>query len=190
MPLSIAILGWGSLIWDERPEFDQHHHKWEFDGPLLPIEFARVSKTRARALTLVLDSGSGAPCIVAYARSKRADPEDAICDLRSREGTTRKHIGYFYANGSAHQAKDAVILATIATWAQLKPFDVVVWTDLQSNFQAETGQPFSVPAALNHVGSLPPAGKAAAAAYVWQAPELVITPLRAELQAQPWFNEQ
>ena len=190
MPLSIAILGWGSLIWDARPEFDQHHHHWEFNGPLLPIEFARVSKTRAGALTLVLDSGYGTRCTVAYARSKRSDPEDAICDLRSREGTTRKNIGYFYADGSAQQARDAAILATVGAWARLRSFDVVVWTDLQSNFQAKTGQPFSVAAALKHVASLPPLGRAAAAAYVWQAPELVVTPLRAELQNQPWFTKQ
>jgi hypothetical protein len=26
--LKIAILGWGSLIWDEWPEFDKHHEEW------------------------------------------------------------------------------------------------------------------------------------------------------------------
>lgn len=189
MPPAIAILGWGSLIWDERPEFDQHHHQWQFDGPQLPIEFARISKTRTGALTLVLNSEFGAHCTVAFARSKRSDPEDAICDLRSREGTTRKNIGYLFSNGSAQQARDTTALVTIAAWAKVKSFDVVVWTDLPSNFQAETGQPFSVSAALKHVASLPPDGMAAAAAYVWQAPEFVVTPLRAELQAQPWFPQ-
>lgn len=190
MPPTIAILGWGSLLWDVRPEFNQHHLPWQFDGPQLPIEFARISKTPGGALTLVLDSACGTPCTVAHARSKRNDPEDAIFDLRSREGTTRKNIGYFFANGSAQQAREASTLATIAAWAKAKAFDVVVWTDLPSNFQAEAGQPFSVPAALAHLSSLSPEGKAAAAAYVWRAPELVVTPLRTELQSQPWFQQQ
>ena len=190
MPLSIAILGWGSLIWDEHPAFDRHHHQWESDGPQLPIEFARVSKTRAGALTLVLDSAYGTLCTTAYALSKRSDPEDAICDLRSREDTTRKNIGYFFADGSAQQARDSAALGLIASWATAKSLDIVVWTDLPSNFQSETGHSFSVDAAVEYVESLPPAGKAATAAYVWQAPKLVVTPLRTELQSRPWFGQQ
>jgi hypothetical protein len=190
MSLNIGILGWGSLIWDERPEFDQHHHEWQFDGPQLPIEFARISQTRHGALTLVLDCRCGAPCTVAYARSRRSDPEHAISDLRSREGTTRRNVGYLFANGSAHQARDRTTLTTIADWAKLKAFDVVIWTDLPSNFQAVTGQAFSVAAALKHFASLSPAGKIAATAYVRRAPDLVVTPLRTELQAQPWFCRQ
>jgi hypothetical protein len=188
MPPAIAILGWGSLIWDQRAEFDQHHADWVSSGPELPIEFTRVSKTRAGALTLVLDYENGTPCTVAYARSKRSDAEDAICDLRSREGTTWRNIGYLYADGSAQQAKDNAALVTISAWAKANKFDVVIWTDLSSNFQGVTGTPFSIQSALTYIAELPPAGKAAASAYVWQAPALVTTPLRAALQAQPWFS--
>jgi len=44
--MKIAILGWGSLIWDARllsintTLFD---NGWSSDGPDLPIEFSRVS---------------------------------------------------------------------------------------------------------------------------------------------------
>jgi hypothetical protein len=41
--VKIAILGWGSLLWDKRPEFDEQHDEWQFDGPKLKIEFSRVS---------------------------------------------------------------------------------------------------------------------------------------------------
>ena len=186
----IAILGWGSLIWDVRPDFDRHHHLWEFDGPSLPLEFARVSKTRAGALTLVLDSSFGSLCTVAHARSIRSDLEAAIADLQVREGTSRNNIGYTFADGSRHHVRDQGTASTIAAWARSKSIDMVVWTDLPSNFQAVTGVSFSVPAALKHVASLSPAGKAAAAAYVWQAPQFVATPLRAALQSRPWFDAQ
>ena len=36
--MNIAILGWGSLLWDERPEFDGQHGDWKFDGPVVPLE--------------------------------------------------------------------------------------------------------------------------------------------------------
>jgi len=56
----IAILGWGSLIWDPQ-ELELADSAWHVDGPSLPIEFARVSgpdpNTRLQRLTLVLHEG-------------------------------------------------------------------------------------------------------------------------------------
>ncbi|TIT04035.1 MAG: hypothetical protein E5W72_01625 [Mesorhizobium sp.] len=83
----IAILGWGSLIWDKRPEFDEKHAPWEDDGPALKLEFSRISDTRNGALTLVIDTDYGQERIVQYALSTRTNPADAVADLRCREGT-------------------------------------------------------------------------------------------------------
>jgi len=69
--MHIAILGWGSLLWDQRPEFDDHHGLWELDGPNLKIEFSRISQTRGGALTLVIDPTNGTRCRVAHTKSKR-----------------------------------------------------------------------------------------------------------------------
>jgi len=41
-PPRIAILGWGSLIWDVRAEFDDQHDEWHDDGPELPLETFRL----------------------------------------------------------------------------------------------------------------------------------------------------
>jgi hypothetical protein len=187
MPTKIVILGWGSLLWDVRPEFNEQHEDWELDGPELKLEFSRVSQTRRGALTLVLDSINGALCRVAYAKSKRKDPEDAICDLRSREGTTRAKIGIYFADGSRHQCRDPDTLRSIDTWAKAKKIDVVVWTDLGSNFDKVCGKPFHVDAALAHVQSLDDDAKSRAAQHVWRAPTFIDTPLRRALQTQPWF---
>jgi hypothetical protein len=189
MPNRIAILGWGSLLWDKRPEFDEHHDSWEVNGPELKIEFSRVSQTRCGALTLVIDASNGTDCRVAYARSKRRDPEDVICDLRSREGTTRSNIGYYFADKTRSQSKDSQTLAAVKAWATANAIEVVVWTDLLSNFQKLCGQPFSVAAALAHLRSLDPAAKSGAAEYVWRAPTFVNTPLRTALEAEPWFKQ-
>jgi hypothetical protein len=187
MPAQIVILGWGSLLWDTRPEFDDQHGSWQLDGPEIKIEFSRVSQTRGGALTLVIDPKNGEVCRVAYAASRRRDPEDAICDLRSREGTTRSNIGFLFADGSRKQSRDANSLETIRAWAKAKNLDVVVWTDLGSNFDKVCGKPFGVDAALAHLQSLDQEAKAGAAEYVWRAPAFVDTPIRRALQVQPWF---
>jgi len=187
--LSIAILGWGSLLWDTRPEFDDHHGVWEQDGPSLRIELSRVSTTRGGALTLVIDPANGAPCRVAYARSTRRDPDDAICDLRSREGTSRANIGFLFVDGSRSQARDQTSFDAIKDWATARRFDVVVWTDLESNFAKQCGCAFSIENAVAHLQSLDAGAKARAAEYVWRAPAFVVTPLRTALQAEPWFGQ-
>lgn len=189
MAFHIAILGWGSLLWDLRPDFDDYHGLWELDGPELKIEFSRVSQTRSGALTLVVDPLNGTSCRVAHTKSKRSNPEDAICDLRSREGTTRSNLGFYFADGSRSQAKDAVTLSMVKAWAATKTVDVVVWTDLSSNFQKYCGNQFSVEAAFNHLKGLDEIAKAGAVEYVRRAPTFIKTPLRKMLETEPWFKQ-
>ncbi len=190
--MRIAILGWGSLLWDRRAEFDEQREGWQCDGPSLKLEFSRISTTRSRALTLVLDMRNGELCQVAYAISKRKSPDDAICDLRCREGTTLEKIGSYFADGSPSQSRNDESLQSIRAWAEKKKgkkIDVVVWTDLESNFKCKSKdrEPFSIKRAISHVQALDAEGKAKAAEYVWRAPTFIDTPLRRALQSQPWF---
>jgi hypothetical protein len=183
--LKIAILGWGSLIWDEHPEFDNTHEGWLPGGPSLKLEFSRVSETRLGALTLVIDERHGEECVVKYCFSRRSSIDDAVGDLRSREGTSLKRIGYFAPINGQLGAPE--VPHTIKAWSEGQKLDAVVWTGLQSNFEVETGQEFSVPNAINHLQGLSDEGKAMAAEYVWRAPDLVATPLRRALELEPWF---
>lgn len=153
----------------------------------MKLEFSRISDSRACALTLVIDEENGAPTRVSYCLSKRRDPEDAICDLRCREGTTNVNIDRLSISDDGPSPRHPGARAAIRSWAPGKRLDVVVWTGLQSNFAHEKGQPFSVPAAIAHVQSLSPEGKAKAAEYVWRASKFVDTPVRRALQAEPWF---
>ena len=85
--MRIAILGWGSLLWEGGPEFDRWHAPWEYDGPVLKLEFSRVSEKRLKAMTLVIDAEHGVEIAVAWCVSKRTALADATRDLRVREGT-------------------------------------------------------------------------------------------------------
>jgi hypothetical protein len=183
--VKIAILGWGSLIWDDRPEFDELHDQWLPDGPQLSLEFSRVSKTRHSALTLVIDEQHGEECVVNYALSRRHDLDDAISDLRCREGTVHRRIGHFVAEGS--RSGDPTVPDAIKSWLEERQLDAAVWTGLASNFLDTTGQAFSIPNAIEHLQSLPSEGKAKAAEYIWRAPNCISTPLRRALEIEPWF---
>lgn len=190
-PPQVAILAWGSLIWDNRwPAFDDQRGNWLEDGPVLPLEFSRVSKTRKGALTLVIDPDNGSDCKVMYAMSRRKNPADAIADLRDREGTIMDHMGFYFAEEPERKCVPAVPDA-IPAWAKKKKFDVVVWAGMPSNFPGKNavkkGEAFSIDAAAAHLQAITAEGKAAAATYVWRAPELVVTKLRTRLQSEPWF---
>jgi hypothetical protein len=183
-----VILGWGSLLWDHvaNEEFDQYHHAWLPDGPLLKLEFSKISVSRFGALTLVIDPVNGAPCQVSYALSKREDPEDAICDLRSREGATCKKIGYIRLDKSQVQSKDPDSQNIIRAWAIAHKFSAVVWTDFEGDFGKQGGDGF-IAAAITHLQGLSRPGKVKAAEYVWKAPPFIRTPLREALEQEPWF---
>jgi hypothetical protein len=181
MPDRIAILGWGSLLWDSRPEFDQWHGPWQHDGPVLKIEFSRISISRSGALTLVLDARAGGDIQAAYCLRLRSSPSQAVEDLRKREGTTTANVGYVRPNGEG-KSRTSRTRSVIAAWAKARALDAVVWTDLQSNFPEKTGKPFSVDAAMAYLQGLTEEGRRAAFDYISNAPDFVDTPLRRRLK--------
>lgn len=190
--MRIAILGWGSLLWEDSPEFDRWHAPWAYDGPILKIEFSRISKSRSGALTLVIDDKHGTPTTVAWCLSKRATVDDAVCDLRCREGTTLGNIGRMNVPAQAAGPKGNEQGNPIVAWAQAKNIDSVVWTALKPNFQNQKQgrPPFSVAAAIAYLKTLDAASKAKAAEYVWRTCTFVKTDLRSALQREPWFSEE
>jgi hypothetical protein len=103
---SIAILGWGSLLWDTRHKdaacFDKWHGPWLEDGPSIRLEFSRISRvSRPGALTLVIDPVHGSICQVWYCLSKRTIPDEAFDDLRKRENVPHGREGKFPSASAA-----------------------------------------------------------------------------------------
>jgi len=185
----MAVLGWGSLIWDAEPDFDHHLNEWPAGGPQLPIEFARKSGKRGNALTLVIDRRIGTMVETLYAISKRTDPRDVICDLRTREGTTAKNIGLVnLINGDEH-GRDQETRKTVKTWASANKIQFVAWTDLEASFTEPEPERF-IAAALAHLKSLDVRGLREAVRYVLMAPPQTDTRLRRVLMSDQWFKEQ
>ena len=185
----IAILGWGSLIWDEKSnkKFDLLHEKWRKDGPSLKIEFSRISENGR--LTLVIDKEHGAEVQVKWAFSTSAAVEDVVRDLGNREGTGDKHIGRWCARGKGNAARCSV--AQIQSWAEGKrnEIDCVVWTALPGNFISKRKKAFSVDNAISYLESLLNQNKEKKAfEYILNAPECVQTPLRSKFN-EKWGNQ-
>lgn len=88
--MKIVFLGWGSLIWN--PNGLPVIGDWQRGGPVLPIEFSRVSSDGR--LTLVIDEANGAEVATRYVVSARDKVSNAVEDLRKREGTVEVCIGF------------------------------------------------------------------------------------------------
>ncbi|WDI42306.1 hypothetical protein [Bremerella sp. P1] len=187
--MKTAIIGWGSLLWDDRPQFDQHHGPWYFDGPLLRLEFTRISVSRKRALTLVLEEELGAECRVAYTISNRESPAQAIQDLRIRENASEQQVGVYLPRTESSGLSQATVPKTISDWADQTDFDAVIWTGLPNNFHElnDLGEAFSHTSAITHLESLCEEGKRKSVEYIFRAPEFIRTPLRSELESLEWF---
>ena len=156
----------------------------------MPLEFSRISKSRGGALTLVIDPANGAWCPTHYAISARGRLDDLLNDLRRREGTVLKRIGFVKSlSSSARSSAEPSLVAGIREWAIQKEVTAVVWTDLPSNFEDESGYVFELPPAIKYLQNLPIESAQQAKHYIENAPPAVVTPLRTAVQAADWWLE-
>ena len=186
-----VVLAWGSLVWDPREL--QTAAKFAPDGPLLPIEFCRISADGR--LTLAIDERFGALCKSYSAPSALESLDAAIENLQVREGMSSTRAVGFVEPASGRQSDFAVeshpqVVATIGAWAESLGYDAAIWTALTSNFDdwGKGGEPFSVSAALQYLETLEKDDRAKftrALAYIRKAPPEVETPVRDEV-AKRW----
>lgn len=169
-PTRIAVLGWGSLIWN--PDTLDCAGRWERGGPTLKLEFSRISG--GNRLTLVVDPDHGRDCETYYVLSGRRTIAEAIENLRTREDMPfTRRIGVARAFGAV-KAVDEATGRTMRTWTREKGFDATIWTDLEPNFP-KFGLAYSAPEAERWLKSLEPAQRAEAHRYIANAPPTVRT---------------
>ncbi len=177
--MKIAILAWGSLVWDPRKLSVVGDA--QKDGPILLIEFSRISADKR--LTLVIDEKHGTSVASRYYVSADTKLDEAIAHLQEREGIpTAEWVGFVNINtgevSRAAQTSHPLAVDRIRAWGKNAGFDAVVWTALNSNFQNEALEPFSPDAAVRYLVALAVDEKAAAIEYIENAPVEVDTPVR------------
>jgi len=134
----------------------------------------------------VIDPENGVEVSTYHAQSIRDDLGDAIADLRDREGTIRKRIGFVdLKNNEISQTEftDHVdVFKTVKDWCNREKYDAAVWTALPSQFKDQTKMEFTVENAIIYLGSLPKSAKNNAIDYLKNAPEEIATPVRKEIE--------
>ena len=190
MDAPIAIIGWGSLIWELEALASHVQGGWRQGvGPQLPLEFSRISPKRRGALAVCVDLMDGLPCQTSIIASKRGTPGEARTALARRERAPEGFIGAFCAQTGRHWGRPQVAMP-IANWCRAGGWAGAVWTDLHSNFTAETGLVFSLEAACDHLQALEDDSLTEAVRYIEKAPIATNTKLRRHLRDDPWWQEQ
>jgi hypothetical protein len=189
MEKPIAVIGWGSLIWELEMLAPNVRGMWQIDaGPVLPIEFSRISAKRKRSLVLCIDQMSGHRCTTSLIPSTRLTMLDARRDLARRERAPEGFIG-----GVCLETRQSFGRPQIAwmiwQWCEKSPYSGAVWTDLHSNYAAERELEFTVDGGIEYLKSLDDEGLDEAVRYIEKAPRGTNTPLRRALASDPWWQE-
>tara|TARA_R110002124_G_C8732034_1_gene496703 strand:+ start:44 stop:577 length:534 start_codon:yes stop_codon:yes gene_type:complete len=171
--MKIAILGWGSLIWNpEILNFDKERN-WIETGPILPIEFSRIS--RNGRLTLVITK-NGSDVQTLYAYSSEITLDNALQNLRKREGTTLKNIGYYIKSSEQFFPSDFEFKQNILDWINNNDIDAVIWTNLNENWNDKTQN------RLEYLETLDKERKELTKEYIQNTPEQIKTTLRKQIE--------
>lgn len=186
--MRIAVLAWGSLVWQPRNGHGElcvdAGHPWQSDGPELPIEFARISADGR--LTLIALPGYDTTSAVLWRWSCHEGLEEAIDNLARREtNAPRRHIHSVGRSGVLNGSPDPVIAGSVRSWVTSRAdVDAVIWTGLPPGprWRANGHDGFSVDAAVAYASSLTGEMRVRAAEYVVRAPEQITTPLRPRLE--------
>jgi len=189
-PQGIAIIGWGSLIWDLEILEPQVAGPWRMAaGPRLPMEFSRISAKRKMGLAVCLDAEHGAVCMTHWIRSARGDVAAALDDLAARERAPGQMIGAVCALSGDRQGRPEIAEA-VADWCDAVGVAGAVWTDLRSNYAEHRGRPFSIADAVAYLKGLSGESLDEAVRYIQNAPPATDTTLRRVLADDPWWRRE
>jgi len=176
--MKIACLGWGSLIWE--PKRLKVQKEWHKDGPLLPIEFNRISK--GKRVTLIIDEESK-PLKVLWALMTKNNLNEAIESLWEREDCFKKEDIHFLKFSDDPGDK---IESVIVDWLKSKGLDAAVWTGLSYKNREGKNKRMSIEEVIEHLKNLGCNEQKAAEEYIRKAPRQIKTEYRKRIEAK--FN--
>ncbi|MEM7267616.1 MAG: hypothetical protein AAF401_00030 [Pseudomonadota bacterium] len=188
----IAVIGWGSLIWDLDNLAPFVTGEWMMGpGPRLPFEFTRVSPKRKMGLAVCLDQVNGDPCQTNAILSIRDDIDQTAEELRARErAKIIDWIGMVHPATGARRSSIPEVADIFEDWCAKTGAAGAVWTDLGGNFEEAIGEPFSVSRAISYLKTLSGESLEEAVRYIEYAPKATNTPLRRALADDEWWRSQ
>lgn len=178
--MSTAIIVWGSLFWD--PRNLETIGQWFFDGPVLPIEFARISSDKR--LTLVIKP-TYKKITTLYAISSNEDYTVARENLRQREKTNNiGNIGFidFKTNAYHVRSNNLFILDILRQWNENKGFNAALWSDFSPNFTVKTRKAFTSENIIEYIHNLDDDARHLTLEYIYRTPKQITTQFRNEIE--------
>lgn len=173
--MKIAILGWGSLIWQPKDLKFDTNIGWKKDGPTLPIEFARISNDGR--LTLVI-TPNGTDVKTLYSVSSFDTLDLAVLNLAVREGSGRKSIGYYIKSKNESYPKEISFRDNIKNWIDTTDFDAVIWTNLSEKWILNDETKINPDNRIEYLKSLKGNQSAKAEEYIRNTPKQIDTKYR------------
>jgi hypothetical protein len=177
--MRIAIIGWGSLVWD--PRNLARTGGWRTDGPRLPVEFSRISADGR--LTLVIHLTSDLQQTY-WALSSLDNLEAARENLRARECTGRTSI-HWATRTDAHDPVSPIV-ATTQRWLRERTVDAAIWTGLAPTIDGDVVA--NAVAYLSGIGEDDERWRRVRE-YVVKAPPQIQTRVRRTMQVSGWTDE-
>lgn len=183
--MKTAILAWGSLIWQPKDLLFYTEFGWKEDGPILPIEFGRISKD-GRLTLVITENGSLVPTL--YTLSKYETLDEAILNLAVREGSGRASIGSYDKSKNEFSHK-VFFEQNISDWIKEKDFDAVIWTNLGENWviKNESGKiidTIETTERIKYLKNLKGNASALAEEYIRKTPIQIKTKYRAKIEEE------
>ena len=177
--MKIACLGWGSLIW--RPENLPIQNSWFENGPMLPIEFTRISSNDR--VTLIIDK-KAKPIRTLWTLMTKNNLSDCINSLAQREETNSNNIHHI----STRDSTDDDVKMIIKEWLLNNNLDTAIWTALSFSSKTNNIRP-DIQIILKHLDTLDTDKKKKAEEYIRKAPKQIDTDYRREIEAKfGWTN--
>lgn len=183
--MKIAILGWGSLIWQTKELAFNKSFGWKKDGPILPIEFARISKD-GRLTLVITENGTEVP--VLFTLSNYHNLEEAILNLAVREGSGRNSIGSYDKSKDTFSSK-FLFKDEIINWIKNTDFDAVIWTNLCENWNIKNDKgdiirQIEPERRIEYLKELKGHTSAIAEEYIRRTPHQIVTAFRKKIESE------
>ena len=180
--MKIAILGWGSLIWKPDNLAYNIETKWSTDGPVLPIEYSRISND-GRLTLVITDEGNEVPTL--YAISTFDSLEQSILNLAIREGSSIANIGFYEKTNKQFSPSNFKHQKSIENWIEKNSgIDAVIWTNLSENWKVK----IRLQNRIEYLLSLDAATSEIAEEYICKTPKQIKTQLRKEIEEKLNWN--
>jgi hypothetical protein len=176
--MTIACLGWGSLIWN--PGGLPIKAEWRIDGPALPVEFAR--KSGNGRITLVIAEETD-PIPVLWTVLDVASLDEARKVLAQREGITAGYLERSVGTWGPSYSSDHSEGETIGKWAVAAGVTGVVWTALKPFFADKYIKP-SCEHVIRYLASLEGEPRRLAEEYIRRAPAQIRTLYRERIERE------